>query len=45
MTLASAVTAGLMLLLFCRLGHVAWVDMVFITAVQNSRNSAADLLN
>jgi putative peptidoglycan lipid II flippase len=30
MTLASAVTAGLMLLLFCRLGHVAWVDMVFI---------------
>lgn len=30
MTLATAVTAGLMLLLFCRLGDVAWVDMVFI---------------
>jgi len=30
MTLAAAVTAGLMLLLFCRLGDVAWVDMMFI---------------
>lgn len=30
MTLATAVTAGLMLLLFCRLGDVAWVDMTFI---------------
>ncbi len=32
MTLAAAVTAGLMLLLFCRLGDVAWVDMTFIMA-------------
>ncbi|KAB2876195.1 MAG: hypothetical protein POELPBGB_04119 [Bacteroidia bacterium] len=30
MTLAAAVTAGLMLLLFCRLGDVVWVDVVFI---------------
>lgn len=30
MTLATAIAAGLMLLLFCRLGDVAWVDMVFI---------------
>jgi peptidoglycan biosynthesis protein MviN/MurJ (putative lipid II flippase) len=30
MTLANAMTAGLMLMLFCRLGDVAWVDMVFI---------------
>jgi putative peptidoglycan lipid II flippase len=30
MTLATAVTAALMLLLFCRLGDVAWVDMTFI---------------
>lgn len=30
MTLAATVTAGLMLLLFCRLGDVAWVDMAFI---------------
>lgn len=30
MTLAAALAAGLMLLLFCRLGDVAWVDMVFI---------------
>lgn len=30
MTLTAAVTAGLMLLLFCRLGDVAWVDMAFI---------------
>jgi len=30
MTLAAAMAAGLMLLLFCRLGDVAWVDMVFI---------------
>jgi len=30
MTLAAAVSAGLMLLLFCRLGDVAWVDMLFI---------------
>lgn len=29
MTLAAAVSAGLMLL-FCRMGDVAWVDMVFI---------------
>lgn len=32
MTLSAAVTAGLMLLLFCRLGDVAWVDMTFIMA-------------
>lgn len=31
MTLAAALAAGLMLLLFCRLGDVAWVDMVFIS--------------
>ncbi|GMU47951.1 MAG: hypothetical protein AMXMBFR31_01770 [Candidatus Desulfobacillus denitrificans] len=30
MSIAAAVSAGLMLLLFCRLGDVAWVDMVFI---------------
>ena len=30
MTLAMAVAAGLMLLLFCRLGDVSWVDLVFI---------------
>lgn len=30
MTLAAAITSGLMLLLFCRLGDVAWVDMMFI---------------
>lgn len=30
MTLAAAVSSGLMLLLFCRLGDVAWVDMLFI---------------
>ncbi len=30
MTLAAATTAGLMLLLFCRLGDVAWMDMAFI---------------
>lgn len=31
MTLSAALAAGLMLLLFCRLGDVAWVDMVFIS--------------
>lgn len=30
MTLAVAAAAGLLLLLFCRLGEVNWVDMVFI---------------
>ncbi|MEZ5618840.1 MAG: lipid II flippase MurJ [Rhodocyclaceae bacterium] len=30
MSIAAAASAGLMLLLFCRLGDVAWVDMVFI---------------
>lgn len=30
MTLATAAAAGVMLLLFCRLGDVTWVDMVFI---------------
>jgi putative peptidoglycan lipid II flippase len=30
MTLAAALAAAVMLLLFCRLGDVAWVDMVFI---------------
>lgn len=30
MSLAAAISAGLMLLLFYRLGDVAWVDMVFI---------------
>lgn len=30
MSIAAAASASLMLLLFCRLGDVAWVDMVFI---------------
>jgi len=32
MTLAAAGSASLMLLLFCRLGDVAWVDLVFVCA-------------